>query len=97
MSSVLPTGAPRRSRGALAASFVLIGLSLPSLAFAADEANVLRARAAQLATKGDCSAALPLLDQAKALDPAGDDATALMAGRCLISQERFAALLLAGC
>jgi tetratricopeptide (TPR) repeat protein len=90
MNSVLPSGAPRRSRGVLAASIVLLGLSLPSLALAADEASVLRARAAQLATKGDCAAALPLIDQAKALDPAGDDATALMAGRCLISQERFA-------
>lgn len=90
MTSALSHGASRRFRGGLAASIVLLGLHLPTLAFAADEASVLRARAAQLATKGDCSAALPLIDQAKALDPAGDDATALMTGRCLISQERFA-------
>ena len=90
MNSVLPAGASRRSRGGSIAALVLLGLSLPSSALAADEADVLRARAAQLATRGDCSAALPLLDQAKVLDPAGDDATALMAGRCLISQERFA-------
>ena len=90
MNSVLPSGASRRSRGGSIAALVLLGLWLPSLAFAADEATVLRARAALLANRGDCSAALPLLDQAKAIDPAGDDATALMAGRCLISQERFA-------
>lgn len=90
MNPALPFGASRRSRGGSVAALVLLGLSIPSLALAADEANVLRARAAQLATRGDCSAALPLLDQAKAIDPAGDDATALMAGRCLISQERFA-------
>lgn len=90
MTSVLPNEAPRRSRGGIVASLAILGLTLPSLAFAADEASVLRARAAQLSTKGDCAAALPLIEQAKALDPAGDDATALMAGRCLISQEKFA-------
>ncbi len=90
MTPVLQTGAARRSKVGLVL-FTLAGLSLPSLAFAADEAFVLRSRAAQLATNGDCSAALPLIDQAKAIDPAGDDAAALMAGRCLISTENFAA------
>ena len=90
MTPALPNEASRRSRSGIVASLAILGLALPSIAFAADEANVLRARAAGLATKGDCPAALPLLDQAKALDPAGDDATALMAGRCLISQEKFA-------
>ena len=90
MTPVLQTGAVRRSKVGLVL-FTLAGLSLPSLAFAADEAFVLRSRAAQLATNGDCSAALPLIDQAKAIDPAGDDATALMAGRCFISTKNFAA------
>ena len=90
MNPALPDEAARRSRFGIVASLAILGLAFPSLAFAADEANVLRARAGQLATKGDCTAALPLLNQAKALDPAGDDATALMAGRCLISQEKFA-------
>lgn len=90
MTPALKHGASRRIHGRLFSSVLILGLSLPTIAFAADEARVLRARAAQLATRGDCSAALPLLDQAKALDPAGDDEAALMAGRCLISMEKFA-------
>ena len=52
---------------------------------------MLRSRAAQLATNGDCTGALPLIDQAKAIDPAGDESAALMAGRCYISTKNFAA------
>jgi tetratricopeptide (TPR) repeat protein len=91
MTPALRNGASRRIHGGIVSSFLALGLSIPTLAFAADEASVLRARAAQLATKGDCSSALPLLEQAKAVDPAGDDAAALMAGRCLISMKNFAA------
>ncbi|MFO0690958.1 MAG: tetratricopeptide repeat protein [Myxococcota bacterium] len=90
MKPALRIGASRRIHGGLVSSFLALGLSLPTIAFAADEASVLRARAAQLATKGDCAAALPLIDQAKAIDPAGDDAAALMTGRCLLSQQKFA-------
>lgn len=90
MTPVLQTGAARCSKVGLVL-FTLAGLSLPTLAFAADEAFVLRSRAAQLATNGDCTAALPLIDQAKAIDPAGDDAAALMAGRCYLSTKNFAA------
>ena len=90
MTPVLPTGAARRS-GVGLVLVTLAGLSLPTLAFAADEAFVLRSRAAQLATNGDCTGALPLIDQAKAIDPAGDDSAALMAGRCYISTKNFAA------
>ena len=90
MTPVLQTGAARRSKVGLVL-FTIAGLSLPSLAFAADEAFVLRSRAAQLATDGNCTAALPLIDQAKAIDSAGDDSAALMAGRCYISTKNFAA------
>lgn len=91
MTSALPNGASRRIQGGLASSLLLIlGLSLPLVARAADEASVLRARAASLASKGDCEAALPLIDQARALDPAGEGSSALLAGRCLISLKRFA-------
>ncbi len=90
MTPALQTGATRRVHGGLVVSLALLGLTLPSLALAADEASVLRARAAKLATAGDCAAALPLVEQARAIDPAGDDAAALMTGRCLISQEKFA-------
>lgn len=90
MTPALRNGASRRIHGGLVSSFLALGLSIPTIAFAADEASVLRARAAQLSTKGDCASALPLIDQAKAIDPAGDDAAALMAGRCLISMEKFA-------
>lgn len=90
MTSALPNGAFRRIHGGLTSSLLMLGLSLPLIAQAADEASVLRARAASLASKGDCEAALPLVDQARALDPAGEGASALMAGRCLISMKRFA-------
>ncbi|MBK7949190.1 MAG: tetratricopeptide repeat protein [Deltaproteobacteria bacterium] len=90
MTPALRNGASHRISGGLVSSLLALGLSIPTLAFAADEASVLRARAAQLATKGDCASALPLIDQAKAIDPAGDGAAALMAGRCLLSMEKFA-------
>jgi len=90
MMPALHAGAPRRFRGGLIASFTVLGLSIPSLALAADEGSVLRARAAKLASEGNCAGALPLIDEAKAIDPAGADAAALMAGRCLLSQEKFA-------
>lgn len=90
MISALPNGASRRLQGGLAASLLMFGLALPLIAQAADEASVLRARAATLASRGDCEAALPLIDQARALDPAGEGESALLAGRCLISMKRFA-------
>jgi tetratricopeptide (TPR) repeat protein len=90
MTSALPKGASRRIHGGLTSSLLILGLSLPVVARAADEASVLRARAATLASRGDCASALPLIDQARALDPAGDGASALMAGRCLIDMKRFA-------
>jgi tetratricopeptide (TPR) repeat protein len=94
MTPPLQFGASRRTRGGLVVSLALLGLTLPSLVYAAgeaaDEAKVLRARAAKLATAGDCAAALPLIEQARGIDPAGDGAAALMTGRCLISQEKFA-------
>jgi len=89
MTPALQPGASRPIHGGIVVSLALLGLSIPSLAFAADEASVLRARAAKLATAGDCAAALPLIEQAKGIDPAGDDTAALMTGRCLISQEKF--------
>ena len=77
------------------ASFCLVlpvatGLLLAATtAQAADEERVLRARAAELANRGDCAAALPLLDQARERDPAGESQVELLRGRCLVQQERF--------
>lgn len=91
MMSVLPFGAlAHRRKVGIVSSVALLAFALPGVVLAADEASVLRARAAQLATGGDCDAALPLVDRARAIDPAGDDATALMVGRCLLSQQKFA-------
>lgn len=64
-------------------------LSVAGPVRAADEERVLRARAADLATRGDCGQALALLDQAKGLDPSGDTAVLLLRGRCLVADERY--------
>lgn len=90
MTPALQTGASRRFRAALISSLTLAAVALPGIAFAADEAAVLRARAAKLASGGDCAGALPLVEQAKRMDPAGDAATGLMVGRCYISMQKFA-------
>jgi tetratricopeptide (TPR) repeat protein len=90
MTPALPTGASRRFRAGLISSLTLAALALPGIALAAGEAEVLRARAASLASGGDCAGALPLVEKAKRMDPSGDGATRLMVGRCYISMEKFA-------
>ncbi|HTO06160.1 MAG TPA: tetratricopeptide repeat protein [Myxococcota bacterium] len=61
----------------------------PLLARASDESDVLRARGALLAAQGKCDQALPLFQQALAADPK-EARSALLAGRCLISEKKYA-------
>lgn len=69
---------------------LMIGLGLPThAALAADEATVLRSRAANLATNDDCHNAVRLLDRAARLDPAGGTNSALLQGRCLVQLQRY--------
>lgn len=80
----------RATPAAAAGVFLLSALLLTApTAWAADEAQVLRARAARLAEADDCAAALPLLDRAAAADPAGAAETRLLTGRCLVAEKRF--------
>lgn len=80
--------AVRRWTTTSAALFLAL-TAFASSAQAADESDVLRARAAQLASNDNCAAALPLLERAAEIDPAGDSSMALLKGRCLLSQEEF--------
>jgi tetratricopeptide (TPR) repeat protein len=64
-------------------------LLAPALARASDESDVLRSRAVRLIRKGDCDAALPLLERARAADPR-EARAGLLAGRCLIAKHRYA-------
>ena len=91
-------GTKRIARGATPAAILSSALSTAALsalllaaptAWAADEAQVLRARAARLAEANDCAAALPLLERATAADPAGEASTRLLTGRCLLAEKRF--------
>jgi len=58
-------------------------------AMAADEAAVLQARAARLASEGQCAAALPILREARTLQPDSAD-SALLEGKCLFQASRYA-------
>lgn len=61
---------------------------MPCPGHAADEAAVLRIRAAQLAGEGRCQEALPLLERARERAP--DDAgAALLQGQCLFEEKRY--------
>ncbi len=83
---------------------IVAQFGLASAPFAADEARILRARAAELASRDDCAGALRLLDEADDFDSrAVPDATEsrapipmqaevdLLRGRCLVSLQRFEA------
>ena len=68
-----------------------LGLSLGLIAtasWAADEAQVLRQRAEQLAVQGRCEEALTRAEEARALDPT-DARAALVAGRCQLLLGRY--------
>lgn len=76
--------AAARLLGLLALALTLTG----GVARAADEAQVLRLRAEQLAAQGRCADALPVARQARALD-AGDARAALLEGQCAIRLKRY--------
>jgi tetratricopeptide (TPR) repeat protein len=61
----------------------------PAIAPASDESDVLRSRAVRLIRRGDCDSALPLLQSSVAADPR-EARAGLLAGRCLITQQRYA-------
>src|SRR5262245_2448561 len=67
----------------------LVALVLcPSLAFASDESDVLRARGALLAAQGKCDEAVPLFERAMAADPK-EARAALLKGRCEIAAKEY--------
>jgi tetratricopeptide (TPR) repeat protein len=70
-------------------SSLLLGLASPGEARAADEGLVMRSQAAELAAKGHCDQALPLLERARALSPE-DPGAALLQGECLLQARRYA-------
>jgi tetratricopeptide (TPR) repeat protein len=76
----------------LHAAATLLGLLALTLtggvARAADEGQVLRLRAEQLAAQGRCTDALPVARKARALD-AGDARAALLEGQCAIRLKRY--------
>ena len=76
-----------RQLAALCAVFA--ALLIADSAMAADEAAVLQARAARLASEGRCAAALPILREARRLQPDSADA-ALLEGQCLFQARRYA-------
>ncbi len=62
---------------------VLLSLAGAGPAHAADEAQVLRLRAEQLAARGQCAEALPIVREARRLDPL-DALAALVEGECAL-------------
>lgn len=64
-------------------------LCAPAVALASDESDVLRSRAVRLIRSGDCEGALPLLQRSLSAD-SREARSGLLAGRCLISQRRYA-------
>jgi tetratricopeptide (TPR) repeat protein len=80
----LSTAPPTRC-GLLA---LALGLALAAAARAADEAQVLRLRAEQLAAEEHCAEALTVIREARRLD-AGDARAALLEGECSIRLGRY--------
>jgi Flp pilus assembly protein TadD len=76
-----------RPVAALCAAFA--ALLIADAAMAADEAAVLQARAARLASEGQCAEALPILREARTLQPDSAD-SALLEGKCLFQASRYA-------
>ena len=68
---------------------VFAALLISGAATAADEAAVLQARAARLASEGQCAEALPILREARRLQPDAAD-SALFEGQCLFQANRYA-------
>src|SRR5262249_28953275 len=77
---------PEAMRRAVAVTALFL---CPFFARASDESDVLRARGARLAAQGKCDEALPLFQQALAADPR-EARSALLAGRCLIAEKKYA-------
>jgi tetratricopeptide (TPR) repeat protein len=78
-----------RARRDAALCAVFGALLISRAATAADEAAVLQARAARLASEGQCAEALPILREARGLEPNSADA-ALLEGQCLFQANRYA-------
>jgi tetratricopeptide (TPR) repeat protein len=66
-----------------------VTLAVPAAAQASDQAVALRLRAAQLASTGQCEAALPLLERARGLAQ-DDTSSTLLAGQCLYETKQYA-------
>ncbi len=67
---------------------LLLMLAGAGPAHAADEAQVLRLRAEQLAGRGQCAEALPIVREARRLDPL-DSAAALVEGECAMRVGQY--------